>query len=93
MTGLGVASLVLLFVGLGLSIVALVLLFRGSARPPVLSIIAALLYLPAFLAEQTGHFSSLPAPAAIELVEIVQIVVAVLVVAVSVWLLRPRTPA
>src|ERR1700680_3864693 len=79
-TGLGIASLALLFIGLALSIVALVLMFRGSRRAPIVAIIAAVLFFPAFLAEQTGHFSAVGAPAAIERVEIVQAIVAVVVI-------------
>ena len=90
-TVLGIASLVLLFVGLALSIVALVLLFRRSQRAPMIAIAAAVLFLPAFLAEQTGHFSSLQAPAAIEGIELVQVVVALLIVVVGFWMLRPGT--
>ena len=37
----------------------------------MIAIAAAVLFLPAFLAEQTGHFSSLQAPPAIELIELV----------------------
>src|ERR1700688_2883144 len=70
-TVIGIVSLALLFVGLGLSIVASVLMFRRSRRMPIIAIVAALLFLPAFLAEQTGNFSSLRAPAAIERIELV----------------------
>jgi hypothetical protein len=87
-TVLGIASLVLLFVRLALSIVALVLLFRRSRRAPIIAIVAAVLFLPAFLAEQTGHFSSLQAPAAIERIELIQVVVALLIVAFGFWMLR-----
>jgi len=53
-TGLGFAVLGVLFVGLALAIVALVLLFQRSRRAPVVAIVAAILYLPAFVAEQAG---------------------------------------
>jgi hypothetical protein len=56
-TGLGFATLGLLFAGLALAIVALVLLFRSSRRSPVVAIVAAVLYFPAFLAQQAGLFS------------------------------------
>jgi hypothetical protein len=90
-TVLGIASLVLLFIGLALSVVALVLLLRRSGRSPMLAIIAAALYLPAFLAEQTGNFSSLRAPAGIEAIELVQAVVMVLVILFALWLRRDAT--
>jgi hypothetical protein len=92
-TTFGIATLVLLFVGLALSVTALVLLFRGSARSPLFAIAAAVLYLPAFLAEVTGQFSSLRPPTAISRIEILQAVIAILVLAVSIWMLRRATPA
>jgi hypothetical protein len=87
-TGLGYAVLGLLFVGLALSIVALVLLFRRSRRAPMLAIVAAVLYLPAFLAEQAGLFSALRPPIAIQRVEWVQAVVAVVAIGLGFWLVR-----
>lgn len=92
-TAVGIAALALLFVGLALSIAALVLLFRGSKSSPIVAIIGAVLYIPAFLSEQTGHFSSLRAPAAIEWVEWVQFVVAIIAVGMSALLLRQRASA
>ncbi len=85
---IGLAGLALLFVGLALSIVAIVLLFRRSRRAPMFAIVAAALYYPAFLTEQTGTFSSLPAPMAIERLELVQAVVALIVLGSGVWMLR-----
>jgi hypothetical protein len=85
---IGLAGLALLFVGLVLGIVALVLLFRGSRRAPLLAIVAALLYYPAFLTEQTGTFSSLPAPTAIDRLELVQAVVAAIAIGIGFWMLR-----
>jgi hypothetical protein len=87
-TGVGVATLVLLFVGLALGIVALVLLLRGSRRAPIVAIIASILFVPAFLAEQTGKFSSLRPPAAIESIEFAQILVVTIAIVVSSFLLR-----
>ena len=92
-TGLGFAVLGLLFVGLALAIVSLVLLFRRSRRAPSVAIIAAVLYFPAVLAEQTGNFSSVHAPAAIETVELIQTVVALIVIGAGVWTLRRATQA
>lgn len=87
-TGLGYAVLGLLFIGLALGIVALVLLFRSSRRAPMLAIVAAVLYLPAFLAEQVGLFSALRPPIAIQRVEWVQAVLAIITVGLGFWLLR-----
>jgi hypothetical protein len=91
-TGLGFAVLGLLFVGLALGIVALVLLFRRSRRAPLVAIVAAVLFLPAFVAEQAGLFSALRPPLAIERVEWVQAVVAIIAVGLGFWLLRSGPP-
>lgn len=90
-TGIGFTVLGVLFLGLALAIVAIVLLFRRSVRAPVVAIVAAVLYLPAFLAEQAGLFSALRAPIAIERVEWVQAVIAVIAIGLGFWVLRPGT--
>jgi hypothetical protein len=90
-TGVGFAVLGLLFVGLALAIVSLVLLFRRSRRAPTIAIVAAVLYFPAVLAEQTGNFSSVHAPAAIETVELIQAAVALVLIGVGTWTLRTET--
>jgi hypothetical protein len=87
-TGLGYAVLGLLFIGLALAIVAFVLLFRSSRRAPVVALVAAVLYVPAFLSEQAGLFSALRPPVAIQRVEWVQAAIAVIVIGISAWLLR-----
>lgn len=87
-TGLGYAVLGLLFIGLALGIVALVLLFRRSRRALAVAIAAGVLYLPAFLSEQAGRFSALRPPAAIQAVEWVQAIIAVIVIVLAFWLLR-----
>jgi hypothetical protein len=87
-TGVGIATLVLLFLGLALGIIALVFLLRGTRRAPIVAIIASLLFVPAFLAEQTGNFSSLRPPAAIESVEVAQILIVVAIVVSSLLLWR-----
>ena len=79
-TGLGLATLGLLFAGLALAVVALVLLLRRSLRAAPVAIIAAILYLPAPWAEVTGHFSIYKPPAAILWFEGVQAVVALVIV-------------
>ena len=91
-TGLGFATLGLLFLGLALAIIAIVLLFRRSLRAPVVAILAAVLYLPAFLAEQVGLFSGLRPPITIERVEWVQAVVPVVAIGFGFWILRRGTP-
>ncbi len=88
MTGLGFVVLGLLFVGLALAIVSLVLLFRRSQRTAVAAIASAVLYFPAVLAEQTGHFSSVRPPGAIEVVELIQAAVALILLGAGVWLWR-----
>jgi hypothetical protein len=90
-TGLGFVVLGLLFVGLALAIVSLVLVFRRSRRAPTIAIVAAVLYFPAVLAEQTGNFSSVHAPAAIETVELIQAAVALALMGVGTWTLRAET--
>ena len=90
-TGLGFAVLGLLFVGLAFAIVALVLVFRRSRRALVVAIVAAVLYLPAFVAELAGLFSALRPPVAIQWVEWVQALVSLIVIGLSLWLLRAET--
>jgi hypothetical protein len=87
-TGVGFAVLGLLFVGLALAIVALVLLFRRSRRSPILAIVAALLYLPAFATEQLGQFSAVTAPIGIQRIEFIQAIVAVVLIGLSLSVLR-----
>ena len=89
-TPVGMAGLVLLFVGLAVSILALVLLFRRSARAPIAAIVAGVLFLPAPLTEVTGNFSSLRPPAAITYIEVVQTAISLVVVGTGAWLLRRR---
>ena len=90
-TSIGFTVLGLLFVGLALAIVSLVLLFRRSRGAPTIAIVAAVLYFPAVLAEQTGNFSNIAAPAAIETVELIQAAVSLIVVGAGVWALRATT--
>ena len=87
-TTVGIAALALLFLGLVLAVAALVLLFRRSERSSTVAIVAALLYFPAPLTELTGHFSSLRPPVAIAWLELVQAVVALIIVGVGFWTLR-----
>jgi hypothetical protein len=80
-TSLGLATLGLIFVGLTLAIVSLALLFRKSPRTPIVAIVAAVLYFPCALADLTGNFSSDRQPVAIEVIELVQVVVALVLIA------------
>ena len=82
-TPLGRVTLGLLFVGLLVAVVAIVLLFRGSLRATVSAVIAAVLFYPAVLAEWTGHFSTLTPPPAIAIIELVQAVIALLIIVVA----------
>jgi uncharacterized membrane protein YhfC len=90
-TSLGLATLGLIFVGLALAIVSLVLLFRRSPRTPIVAIVAAVLYFPCAMADLTGNFSSVRQPVAIEVIELVQVVVALILVAAGFWMLRGGT--
>lgn len=87
-TGLGFATLGLLFAGLALSIVSLVLIFRKSRRAPVAAIIAAVLFFPAGLAELTGHFSSVRPPTGIAWIEAAQTLVALVAIGISISMVR-----
>ena len=87
-TSLGLATLGLIFVGLALVTMSLVLLFRRSPRTPIVAIVAAALYFPCALADLTGNFSSVRQPAAIEVIELVQVVVALVVIAAGFWIRR-----
>jgi hypothetical protein len=91
-TPLGIAALALLFVGLALSVVGLVFLFRRSVRAPLIASVGAVLYLPAPITELTRHFSSLRPPTAIASIELIQAVVAAVVIGAAYWV-RRSTPA
>jgi hypothetical protein len=87
-TSLGLATLGLIFVGLALATMSLVLVFRSSPRTPIVAIVAAVLYFPCALADLTGNFSSVRQPVAIEVIELVQVVVALVVIAAGFWIRR-----
>src|ERR1700694_4759929 len=90
-TVIGFVTLGLLFVGLVLALFSLVLLCGRSRRAEVLAIVAAALYFPAALVDQTGLFSSLRPPPAIARIELAQAVVALVVIGLGAWA-RPRAP-
>lgn len=86
--GTGFAALGLLFIGFGLAVIDLILLGRGSRRAPIVAILAAVLYFPTVVADQAGHFSSLRPPPAIELIELIQAVVALILIGAALWGVR-----
>jgi hypothetical protein len=90
-TTLGLATLGLLFAGLALGVVSLVLLFYKPRRSPILAMVAGILYLPAFLTEQAGYFSSLRPPIAIETLETVQAIVSIATILVALSVYRQKT--
>jgi hypothetical protein len=87
-TAIGFVTLALLFVGLVLALFSLNLLYRRSSRAATVAIVAAVLYFPAVLADQTGLFSSLRPPAPITGVELAQGVVAIVVIGLGAWMTR-----
>ena len=87
-TVIGFVTLALLFVGLVLALFALTLLYRRSSRAAAVAIVAAVLYFPAVLADQTGLFSSLGPPGALAGVELAQAVVAIVVIGLGAWMIR-----
>jgi CHASE2 domain-containing sensor protein len=89
-TAVGIDVLALLFAGLALGVVSLVMLLRRSPRAGAFAIVAAVLYFPAVIAEQTGHFSDVRPPAAIERIELLQAAVALVLVGVGFWSRRQR---
>jgi hypothetical protein len=82
-TTTGYATLGLLFIGLALIIASLVSLAIGPRRSSILAIVGALLYFPVFLTDYTGQFSTSPAPSAISSLEIVQALVAIVIILVA----------
>jgi hypothetical protein len=89
----GLVTLGLLFTGLVLAVVSLVLLFYKPLRSPILAIVAGILFLPAFVTEQTGYFSSLRAPIAIETLEIIQALVSLVTIILAATFSRQKTPS
>jgi hypothetical protein len=87
-TVIGFVTLALLFAGLVLALFSLNLLYRRSSPAAAVAIVAAVLYFPAVLADQTSLFSSLRPPAAIAGVELAQAVVAIIVIGLGAWMIR-----
>ncbi len=77
------AWLGIFFVALLLIVAALVLLILRRRVAPVLAMTASILFVPVFLSDQTGLFSSLPPPAPVTAVEFVTLAVAVAVLVLA----------
>lgn len=90
-TSLGLVVLGLLFIGLTLGIASIVLLFYKPRRSPILAVVAGIFFLPAFVTEQAGAFSTLRPPVAIETVEIVQALVSIITIFVALSVYRGKT--
>jgi len=91
----GIATLGLLFTGLGLNVICVVLLLRHYRRAPVFGVIGSLLYFPAPIAELAGQFSSQTPPTAIAYLEVIESIIAISVIVMGALLLRekPEAPA
>ena len=90
-TTLGFVTVGLLFIGLALSVASLVLLFYKPRRAPIVAIIAGILYFPAFIADQSGYFSSLQPPAAITALEILEALVSLATIFLASNIYRQKT--
>ena len=82
-TTTGLVTVALLFVGLALIVASLISLAIAPRRSSILAIVGALLYFPVFLADQTGQFSKSVAPSTIISLEIVQALVAIVIILVA----------
>jgi hypothetical protein len=91
-TTFGLATLGLLFTGFALGIASLLLLFYNPRRSPMLAIIAGILFLPAFFAEQAGYFSSSSPPITIQTLEIIQTFVSLATIFLAATISRQKTP-
>ncbi len=93
-TTTGLATLGLLFIGLGLNVICLVLLIRRYGRAPIFGVIGSLLYFPAAIADQTGQFSTLTPPTGITYVEVIEAIVAIAIIGLGAIVLweKPEAP-
>jgi len=89
-TTVGVTTLALLFLGLGLNVICLVLTLRHYKRSPILGMIGSILYFPAAIADQTGQFSTLTPPTGITYVEVIEAIVAIAIIVLSALALREK---
>lgn len=90
-TTVGLIGLGLLFIGLALGVVSVILLFYRPRKSPILAAVAGIFFLPAFITEQAGDFSSLRPPIAIETVEIVQALVSIITIFMALSVYRGKT--
>lgn len=89
---IGLATLGLLVVGVVLAIASLVLMFRTPGRRMRIAALAAVLYYPAFLADQSGLFSDFRPPAAMFWLEWFAALVAAVTIVLA-FRSGPRRPA
>ncbi len=89
-TTTGLATLGLLFIGLGLNVICLVLILRHYRRAPIFGVIGSLLYFPAAIADQTGQFSTLTPPSGITYVEVIEAIVAIAIIGLGAIILREK---
>ncbi len=87
-TTIGLVTLGLIFVGLALAIASAVLLFSRPRVSPFVAILGGVLYFPALVADQAGLFSTLRPPLGIDALELVQALVAALVILLAFRLRR-----
>ncbi len=82
-TTTGITTLVLFIAGLILAVASLVLLFRRPRRSSIASTVAAILGVPAFLADQAGLLSIMRPSSVINLLEFVETLVAVAIIVLA----------
>ncbi len=92
-TNTGLATLGLLFIGLGLNVICLFLLLRHYGRASIFGVIGSLLYFPAAIADQTGQFSTLTPPTGITYVEVIEAIVAIAIIGLGAIVLREKPEA
>jgi hypothetical protein len=92
-TTLGYVSLGLIFTTVALDIVAFVLANRRSVTAGTAAAIGALLFVPAFVVDQLGYFSSQAAPTQITILEIAALVTQLALLWAGLRLRRGGTPA
>ena len=90
---IGIATLGLLFTGLGLNVICLILLLRHYSRAPMFGVIGSLLYFPAPIAEATGQFSSQMPPTAIVYLEVIEAILAIAIISVGALILWKKPEA
>ena len=74
-TTIGFATLAFLFFGLALNVASIFLIFRMPRNASTLAAVGSVFFFPALLADQSGNFSTMSAPARITGVEFVTAIV------------------